>query len=124
MRGWPIISAIERAEEEKGFAQYERQNHIRAHRTNPGEIQNVRPLSAEEIIGKPGIQSDILSEAIGTVMVAPVVPGNQQEDFLVDSYLRGLKSADILEDSPGRFQLEHFRGSQLESKVCRSRSQA
>ena len=45
MRGWPIISAIERAEEEKGFAQYERQNHIRAHRTNPGEIQNVRPLS-------------------------------------------------------------------------------
>ena len=37
------------------------------------------------------------------VIVAPVAPGNQQEDFLVDAYLRDLKLADILEDPPGRF---------------------
>jgi hypothetical protein len=37
------------------------------------------------------------------VIVAPVAPGNQQEDFPVDAYLRDLKSADILEDPPGCF---------------------
>jgi hypothetical protein len=37
------------------------------------------------------------------VIVAPVAPGNRQEDFLADAYLRDLKLADILEDPPGRF---------------------
>jgi len=41
--------------------------------------------------------------SIRDVIVAPVVPGNQQEDFLVDAYLRDLKSADILEDPLGVF---------------------
>ena len=37
------------------------------------------------------------------VIVAPVATGNQQEDLPVDAYLGDLKSADILEDPPGRF---------------------
>jgi hypothetical protein len=69
-----------------------------------GEIQKVRPLSAEEII-RYALEFNRIFQAkrLGHVIVAPVVPGNQQEDFLVDAYLRDLKSADILEDPPGRF---------------------
>jgi hypothetical protein len=69
-----------------------------------GEIQKVRMLSAEEIIGYSLELNRIFqAKRLGHVIVAPVVPGNQQEDFLVDAYLRDLKSADILEDPPGRF---------------------
>jgi hypothetical protein len=68
------------------------------------EIQRVRTLSAEEII-RYALELNRIFQAkrLGHVIVAPVVRGNQQEDILVDAYIRGLKSADILEDPPGRF---------------------
>jgi hypothetical protein len=68
------------------------------------EIQRVRPLSAEKII-RYALEFNRIFQAkrLGHVIVAPVVPGNQQKDFLVDACLRDLKLADILEDQPGRF---------------------
>jgi hypothetical protein len=69
-----------------------------------GEIQRVRTLSAEEII-RYALELNRIFQAkrLGNVIVAPVVPGNQQEEILVAAYMRDLKSADILEDPPGRF---------------------
>jgi hypothetical protein len=69
-----------------------------------GEIQRVRPLSAEEMIRYALELSRIFqAKQLGHVIVGPVVPGNEQEDILVGAYIRDLKSADILEDPPGRF---------------------
>jgi hypothetical protein len=68
------------------------------------EIQRIRPLSVEDII-RYALELNRIFQAkrIGHVIVPPVVPGNQQEDILVDAYVRNLKPADILEDPPGRF---------------------
>jgi hypothetical protein len=68
------------------------------------EIQKIRPLSVEDII-RYALELNRIFQAkrIGHVIVPPVVPGNQQEDILVDAYVRNLKPADIIEDPPGRF---------------------
>jgi hypothetical protein len=68
------------------------------------EIQRVRTLSAEETI-RYALELNRIFQAkrLGHVIVAPVVPGNQQEDTLVAAYIRDLNPADILEDPPGRF---------------------
>jgi hypothetical protein len=68
------------------------------------EIQRIRPLSVEETI-RYALELNRIFQAkrSGHVIVPPVVPGNQQEDILVDAYVRNLKPADILEDPPGRF---------------------
>jgi hypothetical protein len=104
MRGWSIISAVERAKEKKCLLNMSAKT-ISEHTAELlCEIQKVRPLSAEEII-RYAMEFNRMFQAkrLGHVIVALVVPGNQQEDFLVDAYLRDLKSADILEDPPGRF---------------------
>jgi len=68
------------------------------------EIQRIRPLSVEEIIRYAFELNRIFqAKRLGHVIAPPVVPGNQQEDLLVDAYVRDLKSADVLDDPPGRF---------------------
>jgi hypothetical protein len=61
-------------------------------------------LSVEEMI-RYALELNRIFQAkrLGHVIIPPIVPGNQQEDILVDAYVRDLKPADISEDPPGRF---------------------